>query len=245
MQKRINYTQSDLDAAIREVKDGNLTIYRASKQFNVPASTISSNIRGKNKTNRLGATTLFTPEEETELEFCISFCADCGYPLNRQMILFGAHKILKEKKPYANELGRKWLDNFLKRHPSSSILKGHAVSKESSTVSEGNIRNWHMEMTAVFTKYDVLHILQNHPELIFNVDETGFHLVPRTSMLIARRSAANAYKIANGREKVSVTAMYCISAAGVLVPPMMLFKKNNRMLEIAHTMSRKFKYYLI
>jgi hypothetical protein len=123
MQKRLNYTLNDLEVAIREVRNGNLSMYRASKQFNIPKSTIQWNVHGKNTTNRLGAATLLTAEEETELEVFISTCADRGYSLNRELILFEANKFLKERKPEAKELGRKWFDNFLKRHPHSQQIR--------------------------------------------------------------------------------------------------------------------------
>lgn len=85
-----------------------------------------------------------------------------------------------------------------------------------------------------------MYLLNEYPGQVFNGDETAFQPEPVPSgTVLAKRGAKHVFQIASGLEKVSVTAMYSIGADGTLVPPMMLFKNNNKMLEIALNMPGK------
>lgn len=159
--------------------------------------------------------------------------------MSREDLVNIADKLMKLRNKNAPRPGRSWLEGFLKRHPLIALRATQSVSKASGNVSENNLRSWHNTITSSLTQYDKLHIVMNCPELVFNSDESCFPVVPASNKVFAHRGVKNVFKIAHGKEKVSVTAMYCISAAGQLIPPMMIFKNNYKMLEIAHKMPGK------
>lgn len=85
------------------------------------------------------------------------------------------------------------------------------VSKASANVSENNIRGWHQKLTVYFIENNFMKILQEHPELIYNGDESGFQLVSDIrNKVLARIGSRYVLEVASGKEKVSVTAMYTI-----------------------------------
>jgi hypothetical protein len=114
------------------------------------------------------------------------------------------------------------------------------VSRASAIVSENNLRGWHRGVTIYFTKEDLMNIMRNHPKRIFDIDESGFQLVPDIkNRAFALRGSRYVLEIASGKEKVSVTAMYAISAGGELIPPMMVYKNTFKMVDFARKMPRK------
>lgn len=231
-----NYNIDALNSAVNAVKNESMTIYKGSKQFKIPISTVYKNVNGINKSNRLGASKILPEEEETCITNYAVLCADRGFPLNREQIIDTAWKLMLIKDKNSKKPTRSWLKGFLNRQPNLSMRCTQSVSKASAVVSENNLRLWHTEITKLATKYGMLDVLNNHPELVFNLDETNFLSVPESKKVFARRGVKNVFKIANGKEKECVTAVYCISASGQLVPPMMIFKNNIKMLEIARKM---------
>lgn len=64
----------------------------------------------------------------------------------------------------------------------------------------------------------------NDPERIFNGDETGFSLCPKTKSVLGPRGAKDIYEIAKGNEKENITAMFTFNAAGQMCNPMIIYK---------------------
>ena len=242
MKKKGNYSIDDLNSAVNAVKSETITIYKGSKHFQVPISTVYKNVHGISKTNRLGATPKLRKEDEDSLTNFVIMCAQRGFPLFQEEIINVAWKLMLIKDKNSKKPTRSWLKGFRRRQPTLSMRLTQSVSKASSVVSENNLRSWHLEITELTTKYHLLDVLKNHPELIFNLDETNFLCVPGSKKAFARRGDKNVFKIANGKEKECVTAVYCISGAGQLIPPMMIFKNNNRMVEIAKKMPGNIYY---
>lgn len=237
--RRKNYTLSDLKLAIKAVEDGNVSPYRAALDFNIPLTTFYNNLTGTSKSNSIGTSTILSKEDENSIEKYVISCAERGFPLGREALVDVGEKMIKLKNKNAQRPGRAWVEGFLRRHPGITFRVTQSVSKASANVSENNLRSWHAQITATLTQYDKLHIILNHPELVFNSDETNFQLAPEGGKVYAAKGAKTVYKVAPGMEKVSVTAMFCISAAGELIPPLMIYKNTYKMVDIARKMPRK------
>lgn len=235
--RRVNYNLGDLETAKEAVTSGAMTSYRAAKHFCIPKATLISNLKGKIKSNKIGGRTLLNDDEENELVLWIFECAARGFPRTRNDVINAASSLRRKVNKEAPGVGKDWYQGFRKRHQEVSNRSVSVVSRASANVSENNIRGWHQQVTEYFTEKGLMNILQDHPEFVFNGDESGFQLAPDIKgKVLAKRGARNVFQVASGLEKVSVTAMYSICADGRLVPPMMLYKNNNKMLEIARKM---------
>jgi len=97
------------------------------------------------------------------------------------------------------------------------------VTSASGNVSEENIKKWFNEIHAYLSDEKLVNIL-NNPERIFNGDETGFSLFPKTKSVLGPRGAKDIYEIAKGNEKENITAMFTFNAAGQMCNPMIIYK---------------------
>lgn len=231
--KRSKYSIHELRLAVNAVKSEGFSFYKGSKQFNVPLTTIHSNVNGVNKSNQLGAPRKLSKEDEDELaKHCLSW-AEAGFPLTEDQVIALAWKLMRIQDKKANKPTVSWYRGFMRRHPNLSTRKAQLVTQASSRVTLENLRGWNREVTDLAVKYNVMHILENKPELIFNLDETNFLVVPESKRVVAAKGARNVLKISNGKEKENVTSVYCISAAGQLIPPTMIYRNSNRIAEYA------------
>nr|CAI5839558.1 unnamed protein product [Callosobruchus analis] len=60
----------------------------------------------------------------------------------------------------------------------------------------------------------------NDPSRVFNADESGFQLCPKTKKVLAPRGAKNIYEVDVGQAKASITVLFIFAAAGNITPPM-------------------------
>jgi hypothetical protein len=60
------------------------------------------------------------------------------------------------------------------------VHKAEKLSKARAGVTEEFIREWFSKAEAYFTNQEVMDVLLNHPERVFNLDETGVFLNPRS-----------------------------------------------------------------
>ena len=68
---------------------------------------------------------------------------------------------------------------FLKRHPEIKLKNTEILSKTRASVTGENIREWFKGLRAYLQKENALDIL-TEPARIYNLDETGVQLCPRT-----------------------------------------------------------------
>lgn len=58
---------------------------------------------------------------------------------------------------------------------------------------------------------------------MFNGDETGFSLFPKSGKVLGPRGYKNLYVIKNNNEKENITVLIVFSASGKLCPPLVIF----------------------
>nr|CAI5854571.1 unnamed protein product [Callosobruchus analis] len=63
----------------------------------------------------------------------------------------------------------------------------------------------------------------NDPSRVFNADESGFQLCPKTKKVLAPRGAKNIYEVDVGQAKASITVLFTFAAAGNITPPMIVY----------------------
>ncbi|KAJ8949933.1 hypothetical protein NQ314_008095 [Rhamnusium bicolor] len=61
------------------------------------------------------------------------------------------------------------------------------------------------------------------PTRIFNADESGFSLCPKTGKVLGTKGWKNLYIIKSGKEKENITVLILFSASGKIGPPLVVF----------------------
>ncbi|KAF6208317.1 hypothetical protein GE061_016771 [Apolygus lucorum] len=81
--KRFTYTEEDLAVAIRGMKAGTLSIYKAAKIYGIPKGTLFNKVRGKvPMTRKMGPPTVLSQTEEENVMNWILNMAKLGFPMH-------------------------------------------------------------------------------------------------------------------------------------------------------------------
>ena len=172
MSRRSDYTQTDLAQAVAKVKRG-MSLRQASKETNVPPSTIKDHARGKymdNKQTKKGGIFALDSSEETAIINYIQYMGERGFPLTRKVVKKLVVDVVKEsgRAPRINlEKGpsNKWMKRFLKRHPQVSLRTPHPLEKDRSAVNQGQIDQYYELLDQTLVKLGI----KDDPTRIFNL----------------------------------------------------------------------------
>lgn len=223
--KKKGYTPHDLEEALNDVKGG-LSKNAAAKKHNIPRATIQFHMKQDFVKKRPGPSTVLTEEEENTLKKWIIDCSNKGFPRRKADVIISVKEFLQlnnRPNPFADDTpGPGWYRAFLKRHPEIATRNSESVTSASSCVSENDIRKWFDKISETLKDEEQYYILQ-HPERLFNADETCFMLNPTNSKVLGPRGARNIYEVEQGNSKTSITVMFSFSASGIVVPPMVVF----------------------
>ncbi|KAG5865583.1 hypothetical protein JTB14_018158 [Gonioctena quinquepunctata] len=125
--------------------------------------------------------------------------------------------------PFKNNLpGDGWYKAFMKRHPDLTTRKSEGVSAASSAISEQDIRKWFDGIHSYLSQKGYSEVLE-HPEKLFNADETNFQLCPQNKRVIAPKGTKNVYEVDLGKAKTTLTVLFTFSAAGSYTPPLIIY----------------------
>ncbi|XP_021345515.1 uncharacterized protein LOC110445301 [Mizuhopecten yessoensis] len=147
--------------------------------------------------------------------------------MTKQQILDIVQKLLTthpRPNPFTNNRPEKqWWSAFLRRNSDISmrfpenLCKTRAVScwKEA-------ILKWFREYKSYITDIEKCPEILQDPSRIFNADEAGFPLNPKSDKVLAATRSKDVYTI-SGSDKTSITILACANASGHLLPPMHVF----------------------
>ncbi|XP_072401561.1 uncharacterized protein [Diabrotica undecimpunctata] len=141
--------------------------------------------------------------------------------------------INKIPNPFSKEkesAGKNWLNLFLKRH------KDRISVRKLTGTSIHRAKGFNKENVTHF--FDILEAaFENHnysAGRVFNVDETGLSIVQsKVQYVLALRGSKQVGALTSAETGSLVTAVLCMSAGGIFVPPYLIFpeKKNNVLLK--------------
>jgi hypothetical protein len=120
--------------------------------------------------------------------------------------------------------GDKWYQKFLSRNPTVTQRTAQLLGHERADISETDVRNWFHDLDHFLseeyttTKKDIL----SDPRRIFNADESGFPLAPKTGKVLAPKGAKHVYQVSTS-DKTQITTLACMNAMGQFMNPMILF----------------------
>nr|XP_023021526.1 uncharacterized protein LOC111509902 [Leptinotarsa decemlineata] len=224
-QRAKQYTTEALEHALKEVKSGTSTIYRAHKKYNIPKTTLfyqMKRVRGKISRTQ-GRAPAIPLEDEERLAIALKIMKKWDFEITRKEVL----RIVSEyvitnniKTPFKNSFpGEDWFLRFKSRHR-LSIKKPQSVEYARK------------KMTDPFVIYEYFDILEEaikdnelslKPELLWNLDESSFSLDPKKSKVVGARGQPSS-RTTSGPGRENTTIPSAISASGLKAPPLIVFK---------------------
>lgn len=226
--KLFSYSEKNLQLALQAIRENNVGVRAAAKEYGVPKSTVQDRISGKrlDVLRKTGPQPIMTVEGEKRIANWVLNLAKCGFPIKKAELMETVTKIAIEngkidqflnKKP-----GERWYKNFLKRNPEISVREAESINKARATITEEFIRSWFRELQN-FLKENHIEDVMTDPSRIYNGDESGFSLCPKTGKVLAPRGYKNVYSIKLGNEKETITVLVTFNANGNICPPLVIF----------------------
>ncbi|GFO23521.1 Dde superfamily endonuclease cenp b [Plakobranchus ocellatus] len=214
IKKRRLYAKEALLAAYKAVKDSNISVNAAAKQYGVPLTTLRDRVDGRISidTTRSGPPLLLAEEEEAEIAQFLHTMARYGYRYTRVELgeIATDQAVEKGKKnPRANNLTTKWVDNFVGRWPSIREL-GYKFKNKAD--AEHTVRTYFDEIKKIIDQYKLL----DHTDRVFNIMEIGLH---------TNHGISSPVKSDDRTENVSYTTMIaCGSVSGKVMAPFFIYQ---------------------
>ena len=86
--KILKYSPDQMAAAVDAVRGGKMNLLQASKKFPIPRSTLRTKVEGISAMDaKMGASTIFTQDEENVLANWVLGLAKAGFPISKTNIL--------------------------------------------------------------------------------------------------------------------------------------------------------------
>ena len=209
------------DAITSLHKGENKTVLAASKQFAVPEARLRHRYNGRPSRSARPATNqkLSDSQELALIQYIDRLDRSGGQKLNRDLLADTANRILAQdytgKGPAPTVLSN-WAKRWLTRHRDIKVKPQKPLAAERKEAhSPEEIRAHFRRFREAREKYGVL------DEDIYNVDETGFRIGCGRVQYVLTRSSQKIYG-ADPDNRESLTSVECISAAGFVLPPMLI-----------------------
>ncbi|KAF0287601.1 hypothetical protein FJT64_013988 [Amphibalanus amphitrite] len=222
------YTEEDLGRAKKLVADG-FTVYKAAKDTGVPYETLRRHIFGINVTGSTGSgrPTVLTRTEEDKLVEILAYLARQAFPLDTSDICDLVQQFLnnlgRETQWKDNRSTRFWLSRFKARHA------GVLASRKPEILTITRAKSLTEEVVgAFFSMYNGVLVdlgLEDKPDNIYNLDETGLSTDPRSTRVIVPSKSRDAYLKTASCGKATYSVLFCVNATGNYFPPFVLWKE--------------------
>jgi hypothetical protein len=221
------YSEDTLTTALAAYRNGEYTsIRKCAYAFNLPRSTLTDRLSKRTSyvKSHESQQILSTTEEKILLKY-ISRLSKSGLPITLPLTRDLAEEIrlscfrLSSTPTSYPPISKRWIDRFRKRYPELKTIYSRTLdASRFEGVNYPVVNAYFDALTDLF--------LENSysSDAIFNVDETGFALgTTLPSKVLIKRGDTTAFKKISGRQEW-ITAIECIGASGVALPPLLIFK---------------------
>ena len=214
--------------AIKEVEQG-MSVRKAAELFNVPKSTLHDRITGRVDVGaRSGPQPYLSFEEEEELASFLIRIAKIGYPHTKKQVFALVQRIIDSKGITAT-ITNGWWNRFCQRHPKLCLKTAVPLAYSRAMATDPNVLNRYFDLLEETLRSNGIF---NSPSHIFNCDETGFPLNPK-SLKVVDEMSSKTTNCVTGNTKSQITVMACTSAAGYAIPPFVIFSRKSFNHELA------------
>lgn len=175
---------------------------------------------------KTGPPPLLTVEGERKISDWAITIAKCGFPISKTDLMEAVAKIATDtgkSNSFPNgKPGIRWYKGFLKRHPEISQREAEGINKARALITEESIRSWFCSLRKYLEDNNFQDVLDD-PNRMFNGDESGFSLCPKTGKVLGPKGWKNLYVIKSGKEKENITVLITFNASGAICPPLVVF----------------------
>lgn len=238
---RGEWSKESMKNAVEKVLSSEMGYRKAALEYKVPQTTLERHvkairIKGEMKLDLpLGPIkTVFSYEEENELVKYLKEMEARLFGLTtlelRSLAYQLAVKNCKVHKfnPTNKMAGVDWVQGFLKRHQDLSIRKPEATSAARAMgFNKVSVAKFYGLLGEVLDKYKL------GPDRIYNCDETGVSSVSKTkSKIISRKGRKQVGSLSSAERGQTITVEICVSAAGIYMPPTLIFPRKRMKAEL-------------
>ena len=215
------YSEVNITKACEAVREG-LSYRRAEQEFGVPSSTLHDHVSGRilAGAHSVPSKYLSDSEEKELVNFLIGF-SRIGYARTRKQVIALVEATLTETRGTPVVLNNGWWSGFSKRHPELTVRSAEKLAHCRAVATDQNVMDAYFELLEETLRENNL---LSSPGQIFNVDESGFPLEPKPEAVVAERGCKHPFVQTSGN-KSQITVLTCVSAAGVAVPPMVIYDR--------------------
>ncbi|KAM5342380.1 hypothetical protein ACJ41O_013346 [Fusarium nematophilum] len=213
----VNYTENDMQNAIKDVQAG-MSSRKAAILHGVPRSTLGDRIGGTpNRADSHEAQQKLSREQEGHLRDWVKVQEALGFPPTQAQLAEFAHRIAK-KNGYPEPLGLHWVEGFLRRNPEVRTLRSQRldiVRFNGATTKR---------IKAFFRLHELPQIKGIKRKNRHNMDEFGVMEGQGHNGLVLGSSHKKVILMKNPGSRSWITIIECISADGRLLTPLVIFK---------------------
>ncbi|CAG5051853.1 unnamed protein product [Parnassius apollo] len=234
--KNRKYNEIMLKSAIESVLQSKLTLYMASKEFNVPWSTLKANVERVKEERKQGITqirmlkvgrpfSLSANLEQSLLSYIIQM-QELGFGLTVNQIRQIAFSLAEtaECKHYFNKskrcAGWNWWVSFKGRYGLSLRIPENLSSGRAICSNPTILADFYEKLEATLVNHNLL----DCPDRIWNCDETGLMYVNKPTKSVTKIGKKYVYNRTYAEKGTTTTVLACINAAGHFIPPLVIFK---------------------
>jgi hypothetical protein len=220
------WSEKQLNSAIQNVRDNNMTLGEASRAYGIPPRTLKRRI-DTNNTVKAGMrpSSIFGAESEHVIKLQQHGFSPTRLDVREMAFRLAErlqinHKFNREKAL----AGYDWLTSFLRRNPELVIRKAEGLSR---------YRNVGMNRETVTQYFHLLAQVLEENELfdkplnIYNMDETGMQLNNKPGSVVALKGSKSVTTLTACERGETITVITCCNAEGVFLPPAFMFKGKN------------------
>lgn len=188
----------------------------------MPVQTLRDRVKGHVDALNFGGETVFTHEEELTLVEHLETLAQLGYGATNSKLqhLAGDLAFALNKRPSSKPLSGNWLYGFLNRWEDRiSSIRPRSLDTHRAKASTPEIVDTYFDnLKIVLEEND----LEDKPQFIYNLDETGIHPEHRPPNVIAPKGQKT--PAITSPRSTTTTLIGCANAAGHHLPPFFVFK---------------------
>ena len=183
----MQWIKEQMDAALKAVESGSaISINKVARQHGIPPTTLKDRLSGRvvNGT-KPGRPSYLTSQEESELEAYLIESCKVGYGKTRRQVKAIVESVAADKGVLRkSRISDGWWKKFLARHPTLSLRSGDATghARMKATTRE-NLAQYFDLLNKCLEENG----LKDHPERIYNMDESGIPLDPKPPKVLAVR----------------------------------------------------------
>ena len=236
---RGRYPSENLQRCLTVVKNKEMSLRAASKEFRIPRAAIQKRLKSSDlpqPTNLGRFKRIFTDEMESQLKQRVLEMEGIFYGMSTcdlRRIAYDFAEANNVSHPFNQTqrmAGKDWVTDFIKRN--------HLAVRTPQSTSMNRVLAFDREKIArFFSLLKAVYETENiEPRHIYNLDESGVTTVPEPGKVLAIKGRKQVGRIASGEKGRTVTIVAAVSATGQFIPPAMIFPRqrmNDRLLHDA------------